>query len=439
MLLESLHLLLAQLGIFKVKSLRSLEHTVAVVLYHLPASALEHGDDFLDVGGIFLTGYGADAAAPASADVELEAWPEFPAEYGVGGDLEIAGPQGIELGKELDEVASVDDVAVRAEIPRTVVDHASGEEDLGILVCGDAYPGIGLGILQEYVVPWLVLLDEIVLKQQRVRLGGNHAVLGVGNLRDQDAGLAVKSLRRDKILRNPLVEVLGLAHIYHIPLGVIIPVDSGGMREQCYLFPDGQDRLFYVLCNSLGYVLTAEVPLEYGAVRTEEDDVRNALDAVDVGRDLLRVDHMVPRNGICLRGIDGCLRLVPYGHAEDVELVAVELFVNLLEVRNLSLARAAPAGPEIDEHILALAYIVRELLELALFGLHLEIGEHLALGGGCIGLGTLHERLHEALRLKLRGETCDHVKQLFRIIFIVDVLESNQGYGVGAVLCDYIL
>ena len=117
----------------------------------------------------------------------------------------------------------------------------------------------------------------------------------------------------------------------------------------------------------------------------------------------------------------------------------MELFVNLLEVRNLSLARAAPAGPEIDEHILALAYIVRELLELALFGLHLEIGEHLALGGGCIGLGTLHERLHEALRLKLRGETCDHVKQLFRIIFIVDVLESNQGYGVGAVLCDYIL
>ena len=121
--------------------------------------------------------------------------------------------------------------AIRAEIPRTVLDQTAGHIDLREFVGAYADPGIGLRILQEDVVPWLVLLDEVVLQQQGVRLRTDDRELGVGNLRNEDAGLAVEPLGRDEILGNTLVQVFRLAHIDDIPLGVIVTIDTGGMRK----------------------------------------------------------------------------------------------------------------------------------------------------------------------------------------------------------------
>jgi len=124
----------------------------------------------------------------------------------------------------------VHDRAVRPEIPGAVLLHAAREEHPRIGLVGDADPGVGLAVLEEDVVMGLVLLDEVVLQQQGVRLAVDHGVLQVGNLAHQDAGLGVEPLRGHEILRHPLVQVLGLAHINHRSLGVIIAVDSGGMR-----------------------------------------------------------------------------------------------------------------------------------------------------------------------------------------------------------------
>ena len=95
----------------------------------------------------------------------------------------------------------------------------------------DAYPRIGLGVLQQDVVLGFVLLDEIVLQEQCIRFGIHDRVLGIGDFGDKDACLDIEPFRRHEILRDPFVKVFRLAHIYDNPLGVIISVNSGGMWE----------------------------------------------------------------------------------------------------------------------------------------------------------------------------------------------------------------
>ena len=114
-----------------------------------------------------------------------------------------------------------------------------GNENPRELVPRHANPRIGLGILQKDVVPGLVLLDEVVLQQEGIRFGVHDGILRIGDLRHQDARLRREPLGRHEILRHPLVQVLRLPHINHIPLGVIIPIDAGGMWKQGYLFFDG--------------------------------------------------------------------------------------------------------------------------------------------------------------------------------------------------------
>ena len=128
------------------------------------------------------------------------------------------------------------DAAVRAEISRPVMHHTARKIHLRERPRTDAYPRIGLRVFQEDVIAWLVLLDQIVFKQQSIRFGFNDGVLRIGDFRDHDRRLARKPFCRNEILRNPLVEVLGLAYINDIPLGVIIAIDSGGMWKERYFF-----------------------------------------------------------------------------------------------------------------------------------------------------------------------------------------------------------
>ena len=104
--------------------------------------------------------------------------------------------------------------------------------------------------------------------------------------------------------------------------------------------------------------------------------MRNALDAVEIGRNSLRVDDLVPVHAISLGGVHGCLRLIPNSDAEHIEIVTDVLVIDLLDVRDLPLARAAPRCPEVNEDVLALTYIVGKLNAV-----DVEVGEHRPLGG----------------------------------------------------------
>ena len=196
-------------------------------------------DDLFDPSLVLLFRNAADTTAAAAPEMEIQAGAEFLAEDRLRSDFEVAVAQGVHLGEESDQVPGVQDGTVRAEIavPAALV-HPPGNEHLRKLVPGHADPGIGLRILQEDIVLGLVLLDEIVLEEQRVSFGIDDGILGVRDPGDQQAGLGVQPLGRHKILGDPFVEILRLPHINDVPRGVVIPIDSRGMRKKC-------DFLFY--------------------------------------------------------------------------------------------------------------------------------------------------------------------------------------------------
>ena len=236
MILKGLHLLLVDGCLLEFHPLRSLGHQGPVVPDDFLPVSLQQADDFLDVFAVLLAGNSPDAASPAFPDVEIQTGPELAPQDGLGGDFVVAGTQGVEPMEKFQKVSCVHHAAVRSEVARTVLHHAPCQEDFRKLIRADADPRIGLGILQKDVVLRLVLLDEIVFKQQGIRLGVHDGVLCIGNPGDHQGRLSRQSFRRHEILGNPLVQVLGLAYINNLPLGVIVSVDFGGMREQCYFF-----------------------------------------------------------------------------------------------------------------------------------------------------------------------------------------------------------
>ena len=141
----------------------------------------------------------------------------------------LALTQRIDRMNELHKISGMHHAAVRSEIPGSVPDHLAGKENLRELVLAHANPRIGLGVLQKDIVARLELLDQIILQQQRICLRLHDSVLRIGDLGHHHCSLAREPVRRHEILRHPLMQVLCLTHINHIPLGVIIPVYARGM------------------------------------------------------------------------------------------------------------------------------------------------------------------------------------------------------------------
>ena len=121
------------------------------------------------------------------------------------------------------------DGTVRAEIAGTVMNHLPGQEYPREGPPCHTYPRIGFGVLQQYVVARFILLDQIVLEEQGVSLTVNDGVLDVSNLGYENPGLEIQAVFGHEILRDALVQVLGLAYIDNIPRGVVIAIDPGGM------------------------------------------------------------------------------------------------------------------------------------------------------------------------------------------------------------------
>ena len=140
-----------------------------------------------------------------------------------------ARAQRIYTVEELHKIAGMDNTAVRSEITGAVPDHSARQEDARECICTYTDPRIGLGILQEDIISWLELLYQIVFQEKSIRLRLHDSIFYICNLGDHHCSLARKPLYRYEILRNSLMQVFGLTHIYHIPLSVIISVDTGGM------------------------------------------------------------------------------------------------------------------------------------------------------------------------------------------------------------------
>ena len=132
-----------------------------------------------------------------------------------------------ELFDDLEVPVDLVDVRVRAEVGAAVLDDVPRAEDAWPLLVRDSDDGVGLPVLQVDVVAGAVLLDEIVLEQERLVLASTDDVVDRIDLLHQHRGLHVfvaVEVRADavaQVLRLADVEdgVVAVAHDVHTGLG----------------------------------------------------------------------------------------------------------------------------------------------------------------------------------------------------------------------------
>ena len=230
MLLQQFHLLLPLLGLLEPQLPRTFLHPPLEVLDQRPGIALEYLNDGFGLRPVFLLGELPDARSGTPAQMVVQADLELALGYALAREGEPAGAEPVKGVDERQQVVGVHGRAVGAEVPGAVPDEAAGDRDAGERLVVQAYPRIGLAVLQENVVAGLELLDEVVLQQEGVRLRADHRMLDVSYLRDHDLSLAVQAVRAE-ILGHAVLQVLGLAHVYDGAPGVQKAVHSRAVGQ----------------------------------------------------------------------------------------------------------------------------------------------------------------------------------------------------------------
>ena len=196
---------------------------IALDLLEAPAQERDHAVDPLPV---LLLGHVADAGRPAALDVVVEA-----GGAGVAARLgALAAAQLEDLAQQVERAAHALGARVGAEVDAVAPVPLAREVDAReLLVEADRDVGVRLVVAQPDVEARLVLLDEGLLGEQRLRLGGDHERLEVVDLVGQRARAVER--RICKMACNPLPERLRLAHVDDAPAGVAEQVDPGLVGE----------------------------------------------------------------------------------------------------------------------------------------------------------------------------------------------------------------
>ena len=85
-------------------------------------------------------------------------------------------------------------------------------------------------MLKHDIVGWLVRLDEVILKQERICFRLDHDILH--GLKDAQHRPSVGSVRLAlEVLPHPLAEIFCLTDVEHLILLVAVDVDSGRLGD----------------------------------------------------------------------------------------------------------------------------------------------------------------------------------------------------------------
>ncbi len=129
-----------------------------------------------------------------------------------------------ELDHAIGEVAG----EVRAVVGRAVLAQAARNEDLGEAVGeGELDVGVGLVVAQKDVEARLALLDEIVFEGEGLVLVGDEDVFEIDGLAHQRAGFGVGLRGLEQIGAHARAQVVGLAHVDDLALGVFVEIHAG--------------------------------------------------------------------------------------------------------------------------------------------------------------------------------------------------------------------
>ncbi len=129
-----------------------------------------------------------------------------------------------EVDQPIGEVAG----EVGAEVGAAVLAQAAGDEDLGVAVVqGELDVGVGLVVAQQDVEARLALLDEVVFERERFALVVDRDVFDIDGLAHQRAGLGVGLAGLQEVRAHPGAQVLRLADVDDLALGVLVEVAAG--------------------------------------------------------------------------------------------------------------------------------------------------------------------------------------------------------------------
>ena len=142
-------------------------------------------------------------------------------------------PEGVYLVEGVDECVQCTRVREGTEILGAVLHDEAGLEEAGVSVVRYPHDGVGLPVLQVYVVAGGIFLYQVVLEQERLILVVRRDVLDAPRPRDQEPGLDV--LARVEIRRETALEVFRLADVEDCPRCVLPHIDPAQLRglERC--------------------------------------------------------------------------------------------------------------------------------------------------------------------------------------------------------------
>ncbi len=211
-------------------------HAGLQVVLDRAVAAGEEVDHAVDVAAVVLLGDVADAGGLAALDVVVQARAAAaPAGLGSG-----AGAEHEDLREQVEGAAHALGVGVGTEVGAPGPVALAGEVDAReVLVEGDRDEGVGLVVAQADVEARAVLLDEALLGEQRLGLGGDDEALDVLDAAHHlGMARAAWHIGFGEVRGDALADRLGLADVEHAALAVAEQVDAGLVGKAAALLGD---------------------------------------------------------------------------------------------------------------------------------------------------------------------------------------------------------
>ena len=215
-----------------VLALAGLCHRLAHPLPDVLCAALEEGEYVVHHTPVVVLALPPDARRTAPADVVVEAGtlPPLPREI-VG-----AAAHGVEPADDGERFPELRDVGVRPEVPGAGEIAPAGDEHAGErLRDGHRDGGVALVVLEPHVESRPVLLDQIVLEQERLGLAPHHDRVHVGDQPLQQLVFRAERKVVGEVAPHPRFQPLRFADVQHLSLSVLPEVDTGAVRQSLEL------------------------------------------------------------------------------------------------------------------------------------------------------------------------------------------------------------
>src|SRR5439155_2169874 len=193
-------------------------------------AARQEADDRLDVPAVLLFRDVADAGRLAALDVVVQAGAARRAP-GLG---TVARPVREELAEQVERLAHALGVREGTEVgPLGAMALAREVDARKALVERDPDVGIRLVVAQPDVVRRPVLLDEVLLREQRLGFVGGRDEVDRLDLSQELVGGAGRLAR--EMRRDPLSDRLRLPDVERATVGVLEEIDAGRIRQRAAL------------------------------------------------------------------------------------------------------------------------------------------------------------------------------------------------------------